>query len=634
MDTAKYLDLFRQEAAEHLATLEAFVASGAPADMPSLQAPFRAAHSLKGMAAAMGFDAIQSLCHALEDGFVRVREGKAAADAPLRSAWVRAVSLLRDQLEPENTPSVAPDDLLLALRAAGNEATANGGPHAASAVPSSAAAASSVSSSAGAMGFAGNSLLVTVHIDPLAALPAARALAVLKRLGTLAPLHAVHPDPAEISAGRFAGKLELKIEANAETVQAALAGLPEVSRVEIRTVPVAVAAPVATAVPASSVRVDSRRLDDMAGAIERLFGLDAALNARLGRQPEAADLLASNRKVLLELAGQVADVRLVPFAVIADRLKIAFQDILVKVGKQAEFRLSGVDTVLDRRVLDELVDPLMHLLRNSLDHGLENSQERGTAGKTPMGVISLGIERRADRAVVTLGDDGRGMNAQKLRDAAVRKGLISAERAKLLDDAEAFELITLPGFSTAETVTDLSGRGVGMDVVRFKIEELGGRMKIETAPGKGTRFILSLPITTLQQSVMLFEWAGRPFGLPLSSLLRAGLAQEWELRKAGPEWQLIEDAAPLPLLSLGTLFSGEPLHPTDPQPYLRLAHEGRALALAASRVIGTAQLPVKSLPPPVNLLPGLAGAAILGDGRVAVMLDPDFLVKGLTARSA
>jgi len=325
------------------------------------------------------------------------------------------------------------------------------------------------------------------------------------------------------------------------------------------------------------------------------------------------------------LAGMLAEIRLVPFSAVSDRLKIAFQDVRARLGKQARFEIRGDQTTIDRRVLEELTDPLMHMLRNSLDHGLESPEQRAAAGKNPEGVITLAIAQRGDRAQVTLGDDGRGMDAGKLREAAIRKGLLTAERARALTDDEAHELITLPGFSTAEAVTDLSGRGVGMDVVRWKIEALGGRLKIETEPGKGTRFILSLPITALQQSVMLFECGGRVFGLPVSSLRRAGIAADGELRKAGQGWQMIEGDRAVPVISPHSLLGGAELAPVHEQPYLHLDHEGRALIVTADRVIGAAALLVKSLPQPLNLLPGLGGAALLGDGRVAVMLDPDYL---------
>jgi two-component system chemotaxis sensor kinase CheA len=236
--------------------------------------------------------------------------------------------------------------------------------------------------------------------------------------------------------------------------------------------------------------------------------------------------------------------------------------------------------------------------------------------------------RAGDRFIIEVIDDGGGIDPTLVRRRARERGVIGDDELAALPDDQVIDLIFSAGFSTATEVSDISGRGVGMDVVRYKIESLGGRLKIDTEPGRGTRFILSLPITTLQQTVMLFEWDGNPYGLPLGSLLRAGIAESWEMAKAGGDWQLMEERRPLPLLSLAKLFGGGDLTPAAQQPYLRIDHEGLSFALAASRVIGTAELLIKSLPAPINLLPGLSGAAILGDGRIAIMLDPEFIARG------
>jgi two-component system, chemotaxis family, sensor kinase CheA len=331
------------------------------------------------------------------------------------------------------------------------------------------------------------------------------------------------------------------------------------------------------------------------------------------------------------MADVVMSVRLLPVASVVGPFERMVRDLARACGKQLQFTVVGGDTEIDRKILEQLRDPLVHLLRNAVDHGLELPVEREARGKPPVGTIRLTAAQRGSLIEVELEDDGAGLDPTDLRAVAVRKGLLSAEKAAALDDRAAVELIFLPGFSTRTSVSETSGRGVGMDVVRENVERLNGHVRIESKLGQGTRFVLAVPLTLATTRAVLVEQMGQCYALPASSVEgtfrgRPDLERRLEGRPVVPY-----QGDPLPLVDLGAVLelgdSAEPTTPTDEPSFLVLRQAERRLVLSVDRLVGEREIVVKSLGWPLGRVRNVSGAAVLGSGQLMMILNPADVLK-------
>jgi two-component system chemotaxis sensor kinase CheA len=334
------------------------------------------------------------------------------------------------------------------------------------------------------------------------------------------------------------------------------------------------------------------------------------------------------------LTDVVLSVRLLPVASIVGPFERMVRDLARASGKQVQLEVVGGETEMDRKILEQLRDPLVHLLRNAVDHGLELPAEREAAGKPALGTIRLTAAQRGSAIEVTLEDDGTGLDPARLRAVVEQKGLLSAEKAAGLDDRAAVELIFLPGFSTRTTVTQTSGRGVGMDVVRENVERLNGHVSVESRPGQGTRFVLAVPLTLATTRAVLVEQMGQSYALPASSIEGTFRGRpDAEPRAEGRP--IVEyQGRPLPLADLGALLELEMLDGSVANPawrsYVVLRQGERRVVLHVDRLIGEREIVVKSLGWPLSRVRNVSGAAVLGSGQVVMILNPaDVLKAGL-----
>jgi two-component system chemotaxis sensor kinase CheA len=283
--------------------------------------------------------------------------------------------------------------------------------------------------------------------------------------------------------------------------------------------------------------------------------------------------------------------------------------------------ITGAEIELDRAILDELADPLMHLLRNCIDHGLESPEERVAAKKGPRGRVLVAVRRARDRVIVEIEDDGRGMDAARLKAKAVERGLIAAEAAARMTDREAYMLSCLPGVSTAKDVTDISGRGVGMDAVKRVVENVGGTLEIESELGRGTRFTLRLPLTVAVVQLLLVQVGEEVFGLPIAKVLGATEADGEALSRSRDTALLPHGNGLLPVYALDELVGVPAPARRGVRPYVVTEGEAGRVALAVDRLLGQEEAVLKPLSRPLDLLPGLSGVTILGSGRPVFILD-------------
>jgi two-component system chemotaxis sensor kinase CheA len=375
----------------------------------------------------------------------------------------------------------------------------------------------------------------------------------------------------------------------------------------------------------STIRVATERMDHLLDGIGELIldreRLKRALDPPSGSRE--AEILEGLGRTVDALRNEVMTMRLLPFSSIVPRLERAARELATRLGKDVELEVRGADVSLDRSTLEEMIDPLQHILRNGIDHALEPAEARRAAGKPARGRIVIELSRRDERVCLAVTDDGRGMDPQALRRVAVERRFLSREASMRLSDEEALMLVTIPGFSTATRTTDISGRGVGMDVVRMRVQKLGGHLIIRSQLGAGTRLEMDLPPTVTVTRAFLCRAAGGIFAVPVSAVQATFEVRRDTLQTSQGERVLRRDGDLVTVLPLGGVLSGDRAAPfPDAFPALLYPVGRRSYALGVDEILGEEPILVKPLRHPLELLPQYAGAAILNDGQIALIVDP------------
>jgi two-component system chemotaxis sensor kinase CheA len=376
---------------------------------------------------------------------------------------------------------------------------------------------------------------------------------------------------------------------------------------------------------------DRTRLVRVASMLEDQYGTSGAAGGTVGALDE---MIAHFDRVVDQLQEEVMLARMLPIAQLFDRFPRLVRDVARTAGKQVDLVIEGEATELDRSIIEAIGDPLVHLLRNAVDHGVESPSERVAVGKSLTGVVKLTAEHAEGHIVITVQDDGRGVDPARVRQAAVRRGLISEEDAAQLDKEKAISLIFLPNMSTVEHVTDVSGRGVGMDVVQTNIKHLGGSVAVESDVGQGTTFRITLPLTLAILQTMLVSLGHDIYAIPLTNIVESLYLADVRVShvKGNPATQWRGQA--LPLIGLSEFFA----HPRradiaaeEAKPAIVVVAWGKLHAgLVVDKLIGKQEIVVKSLSPIIGNVPGLSGCTILGDGRVALIVDIPGLIGTLS----
>jgi two-component system chemotaxis sensor kinase CheA len=480
-------------------------------------------------------------------------------------------------------------------------------------------------------------VIVDVEIAGTCPVPAVRAFLVVKKLSALGTVARSAPTLDDLKAGRIPSK-KLQVELlTAEALQAlerSLAQISDISGVQLRESSQEAPAPAAAPSPASApaapepartVRVRTEILDGFLDAVGELI-LATARIREVGRGlpaesrtalDEGADRLHA---IVKDLHDKVMNVRMTPLAIVTERLPRAVRDLARKVGKEIDVEVKGAEIELDRAILEELADPLLHVLRNAADHGIELPHLRQLAGKPAAGKVAVTARRDRDRVIVEVSDDGKGMDPAKLRAAAVARGTLTEEQAAALGDREALLLACVPGVSTAEVVTDVSGRGVGLDAVKKTVEAVGGTLELDSAPGLGTRITLRLPLTVAVQPVLLVRVADEVLGLPIAKVHGAAQVSMSALDRSrgGPVLSYGGDLVPVHDLDRMLGFPG----PQRDERAVVVAEGAEGwIGLAVDALLGQQEAVLKPLGAPLDGVPGLSAVTVLGNGRPVFILD-------------
>jgi two-component system chemotaxis sensor kinase CheA len=372
-----------------------------------------------------------------------------------------------------------------------------------------------------------------------------------------------------------------------------------------------------------TVRVKSETLDNLVNITGELVTAKHRL-MMIGKELESNGLneaITELSKLLRVLRGEVMKVRLMPFAALADRFPRAVRDTAKRSGKEVAFEVRGKDLEIDRGILEELAVPLVHLLRNAVDHGLETAEERLAAGKSAVGTVRLEVQREKDLVVITVRDDGRGMDSVKLIESAIERGLVKSEQRSAISPRQAFMLTCIPGFSTAQEVTDISGRGVGMDVVRCSVQSLGGNLSINSQLGAGTSVTVSVPLSVAIIHVLLVNCSNMTVAFPVAKIKRTlDLKREMICGEKRKVFYLHGEE--IPIVSLNCLLGvASAMKAGQYIPTIITELRGKQVGLIVDSFEGQQEVFLKPLGRPLGALRGVAGGAILGDGRVIMVLD-------------
>ena len=641
MDTSQYLPMFLAECREHLQELNLAVVriEEQPDDGATVDEIFRIAHSLKGMSATMGFAGMAALTHQMEDVFELLRQRSGGLTRETVDVLLECLDALEgatDAIEADGVENLEPAALIERLkglvrdRTTDQQVARHGG---AAPAPVPAAVVEAVGT--------GHAMLharVTLADDTL--MPAVRAYMVIAAAADLGTVVASAPEEDHVEA--FDGRrVDVWVAAGVEAaaLSAALTSVPDVATAEVAEVAeagvVAEAEPVAPVpVPvvagergeggrvAATVRVDAERLDQLMHLMGELVvqRTQVEVLAAQAEVPGLSQAMTDLTRCSHALQAIVMQVRMIPVEAVFLRFPRLVRDLSSKLGKHVELELVGQDTELDRTVVDAIGDPLVHLVRNALDHGLETPAEREAAGKPAAGTVRLSARHAGGNVVITVADDGRGVDRRAVAAKAVRAGLMSADQADGIDMARAIELLFTPGFSTREQADDISGRGIGMDAVRAKVRELGGEVLLTSEPGAGSTAQIRLPLTLAIMSALLVRAGGRVFGIALDRIDRTVRLADHSVRSAAGQRMLVVGVAVLPLYDAAAVLGHQ--RADDCEFAVIVQSQERSIALAVSALIGQRELVTRPLPAEVGEN-GLSGAAVLSDGQIALIVDCD-----------
>jgi len=639
----------------------------------ALQEIFRAAHTIKGSSAVMGYDKMASLTHEIENLLDQLRKGLLPVSGPLVDTLFAALDTLqtlRDEIVGKGV-SVDIEQVVAKLREwqeAGPAPASTGAPGAAPGQLNPSAVTSAgmleevdeeVIRDAEIKGY--QAYWVAVEIDPGCRMKSVRAFLVFETLQQVGEVIKSEPPAEDIQEGRFdtGFRVVLLTREDPDRVRSLLMTVSEVSGVDVTRIKLAEQYPPGKAVPGlreekagqaaraehaevktiQTVRVDVQKLDTLMNLVGELVIDRTRLNrfaeifeerfgAGSGDLVETMNEIASHLgQVAGDLQEQIMKARMLPVAQVFNRFPRMVRDLAQKLGKEVDFIVEGHETELDRNVIEVIGDPLIHLIRNALDHGIEPPEERARLGKARAGVLKLKASYMENHIIITVQDDGRGMDPARLRAKAVEKGLLDREAAERMSDPEALNLIFMPGFSTVTEVSDLSGRGVGMDIVRNHIEQIGGVVEVVSTPGVGTVFTVKLPLTLAIIRALMVELGDEQFAFPLTNVLETISVKPGEIKKVKHNEVILVRGRVLPLVRLSDIFEREDDGDKERLFVVVLGVGEKKIGVIVDKLLGELEIVIKSLGDYLGKVPCLSGATILGDGQVALIVDVRSLVK-------
>ncbi|TRY45265.1 chemotaxis protein CheA [Geobacillus sp. LEMMJ02] len=666
MDMSQYLDLFIDESKEHLQAINERLLEleKTPEDMSVVNDIFRSAHTLKGMSATMGFEDLANLTHQMENVLDGIRNRRLSVTPELLDVIFEAV----DHLEAMISSIAAGGDGTRDVRRTVEQLKRIEQGE----MPNKQAAREEpplehaygefeyhVLEQAKEQGFSVYEIRVRLRDDCL--LKAARVYMVFEQLNEVGEIVKATPPVEMLEEEQFDREFLVTVvsKAPADELQKRLMGISEIDDVKVSMLssnepsaesekaaapqqPAAMEQAAAVQAEAEApekqtakqatktIRVNIERLDRLMNLFEELV-VDRGRLEQISRELNHAELTETVERmsrISSDLQTIILNMRMVPVETVFNRFPRMVRQLARELGKKVRLDIIGADTELDRTVIDEIGDPLVHLIRNALDHGIEAPDVRVARGKPEEGTVQLRAYHSGNHVFIEIEDDGAGISREKVLQKAKSRGIVSPQAAEHLNDQQIYELIFAPGFSTAEQVSDISGRGVGLDVVKSTIESLGGTVSVDSQPGKGSLFSIQLPLTLSIISVLLVQIAEETYAIPLSSIIETALVKKEEIFSAHNQPVIDFRGKIVPLVRLKDVFAVPGAADDGDAVAVVIVRKGEKLAaLAVDLFIGQQEVVLKSLGNYLSSVFAISGATILGDGRVALIIDCNALVK-------
>jgi len=672
------IPIFLAEVDEHLQTLDETLVEleHRSDDSDLLQNAFRAAHTLKGMAGMIGHHRMTNLTHALETAFDGLRKAQYSVSTALIDLCLDAVDglrALREEVIKGTLSDYDPQPLIEAFAEFNAVGEHQPKEKRVEIPPAPAVPQSPPTHSNGKKEFH-----IQARIDPRSVASAARAFQLMMALQELGEIVSMQPTLEEIETAQPVQTFwaQLITPATADQILQKLGQISEIEKIDVQadgdgrslaainesktaqpeqTSPAEKAEAQAQAAPVSqpgrsrsngsggrgvemTVRTSVERLDSLMNLVgelitdrNHLFQVRNKLEAQAHNDPlveNLAETVAHISRITDQLQEEVMRIRMLPIGNLLHKFPRMVRDMSQKAGKLVDVVIHGEDTELDRSMIEEINDPLIHLVRNAIDHGIEPPEERRAAGKPERGTVTLNAWHEQGRIILTVSDDGRGIDPSVLRKKVVQKGLMTAEEAAALSDEQAVDLIFLPGFSTAEKVTDISGRGVGMDIVQTNIQRVNGTIHIETAVGRGTTFQIVLPLTLAIVPTLLVRVGSATFAIPLVMVLETLRLSPADIKTIRQKPVTMLRGSVLPLVYLSELFNIPQNGTQRKRLFAVVIQSGKhRVGLVVDGFMGEEEVVVKSLGKLVGEIPGISSAAILGDGSITLIVDVPALLR-------
>jgi two-component system chemotaxis sensor kinase CheA len=625
-------------------------------DKNAIDEIFRSIHTLKGASASMGFSNMEHLCHSMEDVFQLIRSGTAEISMEMVNLLLACSDIIEQMLDEieagGDSSSIHPVEQVKALKEWTEHRS--GKPKVHKEVPPRLeeqvkVPAGNTNTETIAENCIEYEMSITVARECI--MKDVRAMIAMGNLKSLGTILSVNPSMEAIDEGKFDGRVELIVASDAgeEALKTAALGT-EIAEVVIHPAKKAVIVlPDQIVTPEEipdgvkktetdkkespaldksreikNLRVDIHQLDHIMNLIEDLVINRGRLKqiAAQHKIKEMDEAISMVDRSVSELQNLMMNIRMIPLNHIFNRLPRVVRDVARYDGKEVDFIIEGGETELDRSVMDGLNDPLLHLIRNAVNHGIESPDIREEAGKPRKGVVRLAAHRDHDTVIIELIDDGAGINIEKVKVKAVESGLITAEAAELYTREQAIDLLFQPGFSTADKISDISGRGVGLDVVRRSIEALKGTIRVETTPGKGSRFELLLPPTMAIVDVMIVRINGKRLGIPISSIVEVANFKRGDTHQIGKGEAILLRNEVLQILWLNDLVGAS----DSCEVLIVVQYQKRKCCLPVDVVEGKQEVVVKPLSGFIGNTRGVSGVTILGDGEVVPVIDVNTIV--------
>lgn len=687
MDLSQYLEIFIDETKEHLQTLndQVLILEAEPDNIDTVNEIFRAAHSLKGMAGTMGFKRMQRLTHDMENVFSEIRNGKMSVTPDLVDVVFKCLDAIEEYLscivdtsdegENDNEDIIGMLNACLETDRKASEEQDNKDEKAVEEKKTAegtedkrkflyiniADFEKNAINEAKAKNM--NVFGVTVYIDENCILKAARAFLVFKGLEGIGEVIKSVPGVQDIEDEKFDFDFSMLIisEKSLEEVKKVIANVSEIKEVVIEDYEIPGNVEVVSSLqvqeekepekkeetkkktaPAKSnskpvanrsVRVDIEKLDVLMNLVSELIIAKNGLVSVSNQEDSKTSMQSFNEqieyleRITTNLHESVMKVRMVPIESVVNRFPRMIRDLSKKLGKEMELIMTGEDTELDRTVIDEIGDPLMHMLRNSADHGLESTIDRLKIGKPQVGTIQLNAYQDGNNVTIEVEDDGRGIDVEKVKASAIKKGHITEEQAEMMSEKEAIDLLFRPAFSTAEKISDVSGRGVGLDVVKNKIEGLGGDVEVSTKLGEGTKFTIRLPLTLAIIQALMVEVRDEKYAIPLNSIVTIEDVMVSDIKYVQQKEVINLRGTVIPLVRLDEMLDCPPREEEPENLVIVIVKKGdKQTGLVIDNLLGQQEIVIKPLGKYINIHKMISGATILGDGEVALIIDSNSLV--------